>query len=52
MPVEDEAPVRVSDEDHPPYEAEEEGVEVGHNHDVPRERKQLAPVPLLENMPF
>ena len=37
--VEDEAPVGVPDEDHPPDEAEEEGVEVGHNHDVPRERK-------------
>ena len=35
LPVEDEAPVRVSDEDHPPYEAEEEGVEVGHNHNIP-----------------
>ena len=37
--VEDEAPVGVPDQHHPPDEAEEEGVEVGHNHDVPRERK-------------
>ena len=35
LPVEDEAPVRVSDEDHSPYEAEEKGVEVGHNHNIP-----------------
>ena len=41
--VEDETPVGVPDQHHPPDEAEEEGVEVGHNHDVPRERKQLAP---------
>ena len=37
--VEDEASVGVPDQHHPPDEAEEEGVEVGHNHDVPRERK-------------
>ena len=37
--VEDETPVGVPDQHHPPDEAEEEGVEVSHNHDVPRERK-------------
>ena len=37
--VKDEAPVGVPDQHHPPDEAKEEGVEVGHNHDVPRERK-------------
>ena len=42
-PIEDKAPVWVSDEDHPPDETEEEGVEVGHHHHIPREGKQLTP---------
>ena len=41
--IEDKAPVWVSDEDHPPDETEEEGVEVGHHHHIPREGKQLTP---------
>ena len=42
-PIEDKAPVWVSDEDHPPDETEEEGVEVRHHHHIPREGKQLTP---------
>ena len=41
--IEDKAPVWVSDEDHPPDETEEEGVEVRHHHHIPREGKQLTP---------
>ena len=34
-PAEDETPVCISDEHHPPDEAEEEGVEVGRHNHVP-----------------
>ena len=39
----DESSVCISDEHHPPDEAEEEGVEVGRHDHVPREGEQLAP---------
>ena len=41
--VEDQTPVCVADEHHPPDEAEEEGVEVGRHNHVPWEGKKLAP---------
>ena len=41
--VEDEAPVGVPDEDHPPDEAEEESVVVSCHNNIPWEREQLTP---------
>ena len=41
--VKDQAPICIADEDDPPDEAEEEGVEVGHHYHVPRDGEQLAP---------
>ena len=41
--VKDQAPICIADEDDPPDEAEEEGVEVSHHYHVPRDGEQLAP---------
>ena len=41
--VKDQATICIADEDDPPDEAEEEGVEVGHHYHVPRDGEQLAP---------
>ena len=40
----DETSVCIPDEHHPPDEAEDKGVEVGHHNHVPREGEQLAPM--------
>ena len=50
--LEDQASVCKSDEHHPPDEAEEEGVEVGDDDHVPREREQLAPRTEVEKIVY